>query len=178
MKIQAAGQDVESAGRRITRVWAGMGAVYHAPEAGQLYAAMTPVQSQASEFSRQADQVASALRDFAQEAYALQQQAKALAPVVQHFNTWAAHHDHWWDNIAPTSPFGGDLSKKDMDAKLTAAANNLGLAWQAAERRCANRINALDHGPTYLPTPKNGDNPFFIPLLAATNQQYYGNNPT
>jgi len=165
-RIQAAGQDIDTAGRRINTAWGGLGAVYHAPEAGQLYAAMNPVQQQASEFSRQADEVAAALRFFAAEAAQLKARAQSLAGAVEHFNTWSSHHNHIWDNLSG--------SKNDTETQLQADAANLQVAWWEAQTRCANRINALDGGPHYIPAPPGGANPALAVALGALNQQYYG----
>jgi uncharacterized protein YukE len=165
-RIQAAGQDIDTAGRRINTAWGGLGAVYHAPEAGQLYAAMNPVQQQASEFSRQADEVAAALRFFAAEAAQLKARAHTLAGMIQHFNTWSSHHNHIWDNLSS--------SKTDTETQLQADATNLQVAWWQAQTRCANRINALDGGPHYIPAPPSGANPVLAIALGALGQQYYG----
>jgi hypothetical protein len=124
---------VRLAGVDIRAGWQGLGAVYHAPEAGQLLSVMEPVRTLTGFFADEVESAAAALERFAQVAGPLASQLQALRADAQAFRWRLSSVDHW-----------------DRDEDLVAENNgylrrvNSGVvAFEAAERDCANAIEAL-----------------------------------
>ncbi|MDL4772402.1 hypothetical protein [Actinomadura xylanilytica] len=140
--VRKAGGEVHETGAEVAKTWTGLAPFYKAPEAGTLLAAMGPVKAQGDTVGSQSGTVASALEEFAQEVAKIQQQMVRLQGEVVAFN-----QDVMGDPDAMK-----DDGKRDRYNSLVNQIKGWGLiAFQRAERDCANKINALTGGPHYVP---------------------------
>jgi hypothetical protein len=127
---------LRSAGADVRSSWAGLAGVYHAPEAADLLSVMDPVATSTDSFASDAQKVASILQTFAEEAGPLaatlastQSQATAFAQKISGNDKW----DH-------------SSSLVNENNAMVHAVNTTICAYQAAERKAANAIEALIGG--------------------------------
>lgn len=137
--IRRAGADIKSS-------WAGLSAFYDAPEAGDLFAAMDPVATKTDAVADDAEKVAAALTTFAAEAGPLKATLVSTKAKAQAFSDRTAS-DGEWDHRQ---------SNVDENNGYVHAVNTTLVAFQAAERKCANTIEAL-FGGTQWHTVGHGD---------------------
>src|SRR5690242_20229569 len=77
-RLDIAGYEIADTGTRIHRTWQGLGAVYDAPEADQLFAATGPVASGSTSVGEDLNGAAVALRHYATETTAVQTRLEEL----------------------------------------------------------------------------------------------------
>lgn len=126
-------------GERIHATWQQLGAVYVAPEAGQLLAATGPVQHVSAAVGEDIRAVARALQTYADTVRPIQQrleQLRAQAAVLAIVGDGAADGDL-------------DQDRVDEQRRLTGAVDAAVAEFQAAERACANAISTLYGGTQY-----------------------------
>jgi hypothetical protein len=143
--LRGVGSDFATTGQRINTTWQGLRGVYYAPEAGQLLAAIAPVQAISASVGEDIGTLAGALVSYADEVRRIQDQLVSLRSQAGEFITSVAGDDDW------TS----DGDKVDRNNQLISAVNAQMAAFFDAQRRCANTINALYGGQQYR--VDNGD---------------------
>ncbi|QKG23459.1 hypothetical protein [Actinomadura verrucosospora] len=140
---------VQRAGDRAEAIWSGHGlkSFYRAPEAATLLAAMGPVKAEVDTVASQTGTVVAALQEYAAEVRKIQTHLSALKAEAVHFN----------------QTYMGDPDA-DTDDKVQGKRNDLirglgawAIAFQAAQRTCANKINAMVGGPHYVPVEMQQD---------------------
>ena len=139
-RIRQTGADVRSS-------WAGLAGVYRAPEDAQLFAVMDPVAIGTDSFASDVERVASILESFAAEAGPL---AATLVNAQSEAYAFAA-------KIAGNGKWDHDGGLVKQNNALVHTVNTTLVAYQAAERRAANAIEALMGGHTWhVIDPKTG----------------------
>ncbi len=121
--IAAAGEGFAATGASVHAGWQRLGAVYTAPEAGQLLAATAPVATVSASVGEDLGSAAAALNAYASEVAAIQARLDALR--------------------AQAAGGGTGVGEPDLDAGVAAAM----AAWEAAQLRCANALRALSGAP-------------------------------
>jgi Bacterial toxin 30 len=120
-------------GARIHAGWQALGAVYHAPESGELLMATAPVQQVSASVGEDIRTVGTILGTYAEEVRAIQAQLGSLRLQAGMLETELGPDENRGDGI--------------VDQVNAAMA-----AFDDAQRRCANAIDALrGTGPTYRP---------------------------
>jgi hypothetical protein len=127
--LRRTGSDVRSA-------WLGLSRVYEAPEAGQLCGVLDPMVGVLECFASDLAEVASAIARFADEAGPAARLLVETKRDAQAFRDRTSGTQHWDSHPDLVAENNGYLRAVD-DAYL---------AFQAAERRCANAIEALIGG--------------------------------
>ncbi|MCW2524234.1 MAG: hypothetical protein JWO63_2569, partial [Frankiales bacterium] len=155
IRIRAAGTDV-------TAAWSGLAGVYHAPEAAELVAALSPVAVLADQFGADVLVVAAALSQFAETVAPLRSRLLNAQYDANSLRTRAMATDHW-DRHADMVAENNRLVW-EVDAAFT--------AFLDAERRCANTIEGLVGGASWHAGDPSKDaranGPASIPDNAAT----------
>ncbi len=134
----AAGQ-IRTGGSAVKTAWAGLSSSYSAPEAATLFAAMDPVATATDAFAGDGEQVAAALSSFSDTAAKLQGQLNSLQIQAYQFEDKVSGNDKW----------DHDSSLVNQNNSLVTQVNTAICAYQAAERDCANTIEALFGGKTW-----------------------------
>ncbi len=135
----ATGQDVHG-------TWQGLAGVYTAPEAGLLLTATQPVADRAAEVGEQVGRVATALTTFAETMAPIKTRLAELRVEARAMVDAAEADDEWDDD-------GGNV---DAHNALVSEVGRLVAEWQAAERACANLVNAA-YGNRFRYVADNGD---------------------
>jgi hypothetical protein len=120
-------------GARVHTGWQTLAGSYLAPEAEQLFAATGPVQGTSASVGEDLRSAGSALITYAGEVTGIQTRLRTLQAEAFEFAAFAAANPDWLANQA-------DVDRHDH---LLAAVDAQVLAFQDAERRCANAILAL-----------------------------------
>ncbi|MFC7306828.1 hypothetical protein ACFQVC_21670 [Streptomyces monticola] len=131
--LQSAASGIQMSGMNIHSRFQAMGAYYKAPEAGQLLATTQPVMDTADEFSADLEQVATALSVYAAE-------VRPLAKKLDQLKLDAAA---FVDSVKGDKDWTDDEGKSNEHQALMDGVAETVAAIQAAERRCADKINAI-----------------------------------
>lgn len=118
----------------------GLSAFYHAPEAEQLFATTKPVADSAKAFGDDLQRVSSALSDYAAEVRPIAKKLTALKELASAFVSENAGSADWQY----------DEHKVARDNELRHEVDVAVAAFWDAERRCANKIEAIFHGSPYV----------------------------
>ena len=135
--IAAAGRGFADTGEQVHATWQGLGAVYVAPEAPDLFAATGPVASMTASMSADLESVAAALHTYAAETATIQDRLETLrVQATEQVAAWGAVQDE-----------STTVTLDARDAEITAAVVAAVADWEAEQRRCANAVRALYDAP-------------------------------
>ncbi len=134
LKTDAA--NIRRHGSDIKTSWAGLSSCYSAPEAAQLFAAMDPVATVSDSFAGDVEKVVSILQTFAEEA----------GPLVSTLQKVQADASAFGSKISSNDKWDHDKSLVDENNGYIHTVNTAVVAFQAAERKAANGIEALVGG--------------------------------
>ncbi|MBB6174074.1 hypothetical protein HNR23_004134 [Nocardiopsis mwathae] len=135
------GKDVAQAGQDIKSSWQSLAGVYSAPESDELLSAINPVATTGDEFSDAMGKVGEALQDFAEKAGKIKKKLLSLQSEARLFITNVASQEDW-------------RSEPDNVTKHNDLIDQVGsqtVAYQDAERECANKITSVFGGTTFVP---------------------------
>ncbi len=132
-------------GSRVHAVWQGLGAVYVAPEAGQLLAATGPVASVSASVGEDITAVGTAMAAYAGEVAAIKTRLESLRAQATAFVDSVASQPDWHD----------DQGAVDRHNQLISGVDAAVADFMDAQRRCANAVLALYTDSRY--TADNGD---------------------
>lgn len=104
--LQGAGSSIGSTGDQLVSRWRGLSGCYFAPEAGQLVAAIQPVQTKADSVGNSIAPVGSAMSALAGELTTLKPRLQELLEEAVKFNAYAASHPDWTSD-GPAQTQGG-----------------------------------------------------------------------
>lgn len=138
-EISTVGAAFAGTGEQVHATWQGLSAVYEAPEAGQLVAATGPVQSVSASVGTDLESAGRALDTYAGEVREIKARLDALRAEAGVFEQPVDGDDDWTE----------DGDKVDRNNQLIGAVNAAVADFDAAQRRCANAINALYGGLQY-----------------------------
>jgi hypothetical protein len=145
--LKTDGSDIDQAGQDITSTWAGLQAVYSAPEAETLFAAVSPVSAKGDDAATAMKTAAQALETFAEAAqrirgdlYAVRGEARDFLASIEGDEDWNSGQ-HAFDVVS---------EKGQQHDALLASVNRLLQEYQEAERECANAITATFGGTTFI----------------------------
>lgn len=133
-------------GQRVHATWQGLAAVYEAPEVAQLLATTGPVQHVSGSVGEDIETVGRALGTYAAEVREIKARLEALRIQAADFERSVEGDDDWAD----------DDVKRERNNELVGAVNAAVADFDAAQRRCANAINALYGGQQYRASDGDG----------------------
>ncbi|MQA16171.1 MAG: hypothetical protein GEV09_19095 [Pseudonocardiaceae bacterium] len=133
------GVDVADTGARVHATWQGLASVYRAPEAGQLLAATLPVSAVSRDMGSDIEQAAAALQTYAATVRPIQQRLEQLRAQAVVFVAEGG--------AAGRGEF--DQDRADEEHRIESAVDHAVADFYAAQRACANTINALYGGAQY-----------------------------
>lgn len=119
----------------IHSAWTPISQSYEGPGDQALYDAMTPIVPQGTSFGDDLDSVAKALDDFVTEVTPIVEKLKTYVTRGNTLHADVAKHDGAWDEDETLNGENNDI--------INGVANQV-VAYQAAERTCANTIRALN----------------------------------
>ncbi|MBY8886574.1 hypothetical protein K7472_17120 [Streptomyces sp. PTM05] len=131
--LKSDGGNIAKTGGEIHSRFQGLSAFYHAPEAEQLFATTKPVAEGAKTFGGDLGTVAAALSEYAHEVRPIAQKLVQLKKQAVAFRAYVQDHPHW----------RSDGHKVSEHNNLVDAVDAAVAAFWAAERRCANKIEAI-----------------------------------
>ena len=131
--LSTGGGSVRDAGAEVVGTWRGLGAHYEAPESGQLFTVMDPVETNARTFGDAVQQVATVLTAYAEEIRPIKASLDAVRRDAYAFR----------DKIASNSEWDYDQDLVDENTDLVNRVNSAQVKLWDAERTCANGIRAL-----------------------------------
>ena len=136
--LRGVGVAVADIGERIDTTWQGLAAVYHAPEAAQLFAATGPVRQMSVSVGEDIGLVGGVLVSYAGEVRQIQARLDALRAELAQIES-AVH------SLGPRGSAAGQgmVRESGIAARVAAAVAD----FEDAQRRCANAINALFRPP-------------------------------
>lgn len=138
-EISTVGVAFAGTGEQVHATWQGLSAVYDAPEAGQLVAATGPVRSVSASVGADFESAGRTLGSYAAEIRDIKARLDALRAEAGAFEQSVQGDDNWTE----------DGAKVDRNNQLIGAVNAAVADFDAAQRRCANAINALYGGQQY-----------------------------
>lgn len=156
--MRGVGKKVSARGGKVLKDWQGLPDSYEAPEQDTLFVAMDPVKTAAESFGTDVATAATALEAFAEEVRTIKKAAVAIradaASFVDPINANGGM-------VQPADPYGvgaelpmhwyeDQISIDKNNALLERIRNQQEALW-AAERRCANAINAISGAPPIGP---------------------------
>ncbi|QQN78413.1 hypothetical protein [Streptomyces sp. XC 2026] len=146
MGLDAAESGIRGIGSDVHDEFQGLSAFYTAPEAEQLFATTGPARDRAAEFADDLAAVRSALWDYHEE----------ITPIVARLNRLRYETEQFVESIRNDDDWKKSESKVDRNnTLLTDISTTIAQFW-AAERSCANRINALWGGPQWTTDDGSG----------------------
>lgn len=145
-ELSAAGSAFADTGQRVHGTWQGLAAVYDAPETGQLLAGTGPVQRVSASVGEDFETVGQVLGSYAAEVREIQARLDALRAQAGDFERSAEGDGDWAE----------DENKVERNNELINAVNAAVADFEAAQRRCANAINALYGGQAYRVSDGDG----------------------
>ncbi|GAB2834438.1 hypothetical protein GCM10027176_43500 [Actinoallomurus bryophytorum] len=164
--LETAGKDIKADGVKIAQTghdidsdWQGLKQFYHSPEAELLFAKTKPVATAGDGMKVPTQTVGDALTTFAQTAGSLLNDLKNLKLRAEAFRKKIDGDDDWREDEDKVNEHNN--LNDDIFAKL--------VAYQAAERDCANKITGLFGGTHFV-----GSDPTSDTLLLHTGEQVYG----
>ncbi|QKV95272.1 hypothetical protein HUT19_29005 [Streptomyces sp. NA02950] len=131
-KFRTTGADVHSKFQSLS-------GVYHAPEAQQLFDTTTPVRDMSDVIADDLEKIAAALSDYADEVRPIKSKLRRLKHRAAAFVEKVKDDEHWKDDEKKIAEHSGLLH----DVNVAVA------AFQAAERRAANKIGERFFGSTH-----------------------------
>jgi len=143
--VSVLGSRFADTGSAVMRSWSGLSGVYVAPESGVLLAAMVPVAFTAGGVGADLNTAGSAIMSYATAVRPIKARLQGLASEASVFVAYASAHGDW----------NTDQSRVDQHNAMLTEVNDLMARWEAAERSCANTIDALYGGTQY--GVNNGD---------------------
>ncbi|WP_259454297.1 hypothetical protein [Streptomyces ginkgonis] len=146
MGFDAAGSRIRTIGSDVHDEFQGLSSFYTAPEAEQLFATTAPARDRAADFADDLTTVRSALWDYHQEITPLVGRLRRLKHEAEEFVASIRDDDDWKQDTART-----DRNNQLRDDVAATVAR-----FWAAERSCANRINALWGGPQWTTDDGSG----------------------
>ncbi|WP_461297411.1 hypothetical protein [Streptomyces harbinensis] len=146
MGFDAAGSRIRTIGSDVHDEFQGLSSFYTAPEAEQLFATTAPARDRAADFADDLATVRSALWDYHQEITPLVGRLRRLKHEAEEFVASIRDDDDWKKSE----------SKVDRNNELLTEVSTTVARFWAAERSCANRINALWGGPQWTTDDGSG----------------------
>lgn len=143
--LRSSGSSFSSTGANVHSTWQGLAAVYEAPEAGQLLNATRPVSEISDSIGGDVELVAKALTTYADTVAPIKARLESLRTQARAFVGSVEGHDDWRE----------DEGKVGAHNQLLSQVNEAVAEWMAAQRACANAINATYGGTRYV--ADNGD---------------------
>ncbi|MBQ6640560.1 MAG: hypothetical protein IJH84_05920, partial [Saccharopolyspora sp.] len=143
--LRSSGSSFSSTGANVHSTWQGLAAVYEAPEAGQLLNATRPVSEISDSIGGDVELVANALTTYADTVAPIKARLESLRTQARAFVGSVEGHDDWRE----------DEGKVGAHNQLLSQVNEAVAEWMAAQRACANAINATYGGTRYV--ADNGD---------------------
>ncbi|MBB6174847.1 hypothetical protein HNR23_004907 [Nocardiopsis mwathae] len=140
-KLIQDGKDVAQAGQDIKSSWQALAGVYSAPESDELVSAINPVATTGDEFSDAMGKVGEALQDFAEKAGKIKKKLLSLQSEARIFVHDVASQEDWRsepDNVTKHNDLIDQVGSRTV-------------AYQNAERECANKITGVFGGTTFVP---------------------------
>ncbi|GHD48968.1 hypothetical protein [Streptomyces galbus] len=136
MLLTANAAQFRASGADIHTTFQGLGAVYHAPEAGDLLSSTEPVRAKSDAFADDLEKVVSALSEYSAE----------VQPLVDRLETLKADATAFVASVSGDEDWRKDQDKVDRNNALWREVNHAVAAFQAAERRAYNKIMGLIGG--------------------------------
>ncbi|CAL9469121.1 hypothetical protein SUDANB171_02787 [Streptomyces sp. enrichment culture] len=146
MGLDAAESGIRGIGSDVHDEFQGLSSFYTAPEAEQLFATTGPARDRAAEFADDLAAVRSALWDYHEE----------IAPIVGRLNRLRYETEQFVESIRNDDDWKKSESKVDRNNELLTDISTTVAQFWAAERSCANRINALWGGPQWTTDDGSG----------------------
>ncbi len=143
--VSVLGSRFADTGAAVMRSWSGLSGVYVAPESGVLLAAMVPVAFTAGSVGADLNAAGSAIMSYATAVRPIKARLQGLVSEASAFVAYAGAHGDW----------DTDQSRVDQHNAMLTEVNDLMARWEAAERSCANTVDALYGGTQY--GVNNGD---------------------
>ncbi|WP_433700821.1 hypothetical protein [Nocardiopsis sp. CA-288880] len=150
--LRTDGENIAESGQSIKSSWAGLQAVYSAPEAETLYSAVDPVATTGDSVETDFGTAATALETFAERARELRSELVQARQDARDLVAEIRSDDDWDDG----GFFGGESDKVEEHNNLLNHVNSLHQQYQEAERECANAITALFGGTTFIASNADG----------------------
>ncbi|MFJ9557747.1 hypothetical protein ACIRPH_28385 [Nocardiopsis sp. NPDC101807] len=150
--LRTDGENIAESGQSIKSSWAGLQAVYSAPEAETLYSAVDPVATTGDAVETDFGTAATALETFAERARELRSELVQARQDARDLVAEIRSDDDWDDG----GFFGGESDKVEEHNNLLNHVNSLHQQYQEAERECANAITALFGGTTFIASNADG----------------------
>jgi len=161
--LKTDGANIAQKGHDIDSDWQGLAQFYHAPEAESLFAKTHPVASAGESVKSPMETAGEALITFAQTAKTLVADLNGLKSKATEFRRKIAGDDDWREDEDKVKEHNN--LNNDVLAKL--------VAYQAAERDCANKITGLFGGTHFVGTDPTSDH-----HLLNKGEQVYGLSKT
>ncbi|MFF8928215.1 hypothetical protein ACF1AO_13190 [Streptomyces longwoodensis] len=136
MLLTANAAQFRASGADIHTTFQGLGAVYHAPEAGDLLSSTEPVRTKSDAFADGLEKVVSALSEYSAE----------VQPLVDRLETLKADATAFVASVSGDEDWRKDQDKVGRNNSLWREVNHAVAAFQAAERRAYNKIMGLIGG--------------------------------
>ncbi|MPZ64198.1 MAG: hypothetical protein GEU83_01275 [Pseudonocardiaceae bacterium] len=132
-ELQRVGAEIADTGESVHSTWQGLAPVYDTPEAGQLLAATGPVMSVSAAMGEDVTATGTILGTYAREVEEIQRQLDSLRAQAGDFEQSVDGDDSWRE----------DGDKVERSNQLVGQVNAAWAAFQAAESKCVNALNAL-----------------------------------
>ncbi len=132
-QLRSLGSEIADTGESVHGTWQGLAPAYDAPEAGQLLAATGPVKSVSAAMGEDVTATGTILAAYAREVEEIQRQLDSLRAQAGDFEQSIEGDDDWRED--------GDMV--DRSNELVGQVNDAWAAYQAAESKCVNALNAL-----------------------------------
>ncbi|MFD7511113.1 hypothetical protein ACFV5N_17520 [Streptomyces sp. NPDC059853] len=146
MGFDAAATRIRSIGSDVHDEFQGLSSFYTAPEAEQLFATTAPARDRAAGFADDLATVRSALWDYHEE----------ITPLVSRLRRLRYEAEQFVESIRDDDDWKKSESKVNRNNELLTEVSTTVAQFWAAERSCANRINALWGGPQWTTDDGSG----------------------
>lgn len=133
-ELQRVGAEIADTGESVHSTWQGLAPVYDTPEAGQLLAATGPVMSVSAAMGDDVTTTGTILGTYAREVEEIQRRLDSLRAQAGDFEQSIDDDDSWRE----------DGDRVDRSNELVGQVNAAWAAFQAAETKCVNALNALN----------------------------------
>jgi hypothetical protein len=143
--VSVLGSRFADTGSAVMQSWSGLSGAYVAPESGVLLQAMVPVAFTAGGVGADLNTTGSAIMVYATAVRPIKARLQGLVSEATAFVAYASANDNW----------NTDQGRVDQHNAMLTEVNDLMAQWEAAERSCANTIDALYGGTQY--GVNNGD---------------------
>jgi len=134
--LTAAAEHYAATGASVATTWQGLAPVYRAPEDAQLLAAMQPVMSKSADVHTSVSAAAAALSTY----------GNTVRPIKQRLAALQVEATAFVGSVAGDGSWTKDQGKVDHNNNMLEEVDRLIVAWQDAQRACANSIDALYPG--------------------------------